>query len=465
MTTDAPALLTDFYQVTMACAHWQRGAHLQRASFSLGFRRAPFGGAYAVAAGIDAAVDHLTRWAIAEDELDFLAAQVGNDGRPLFPAGFLSFLRGQRFTGDVFAVQEGTAVFPGTPMMRVEGPLWLAQWVETPLLTLVNFHTLIATKAARVVTAAAGDPVFEFGLRRAQGFDGGLSATRAAFVGGIHGTSNAHAARLLGVPARGTHAHAWVMAHDDEAAAFHAWADAMPNNATFLVDTWDTLTGVDRAIAAAHRLRAAGHRPVGIRLDSGDLLSLSREARRRLDAAGLPEMAILASDDLDEHRIAALKAAGAPISAWGVGTRLVTGHDQPALGGVYKLGALEGPQGWVGRVKRSDNPTKISDPGRLQVRRTAGPDGLASGDTVYAIDDGPPDVPGTDLLLPQLRGGTRLRAAAHLLDAAAHARESLRHIPEIHRSLSAPEAYPVARTPSLLAARSRLLAAGATVPA
>ena len=461
MTSAAPALLTDFYEVTMAYAHWVRGAHLQRASFTLGFRRAPFGGAYALAAGIDVALDHLARWSVSEEELDFLAAQVGNDGRPLFSAPFLAFLRGQRFTGDVWAVPEGTPVFPGAPVLRVEGPLWLAQWVETPLLTLINFHTLIATKAARIVAAAAGDPVLEFGLRRAQGFDGGLSATRAAFVGGVHGTSNTHAARLLGVPARGTHAHAWVMAHDDEAAAFDGWAAAMPNNATFLVDTWDTLTGVDHAIATASRLRAAGHRPVGIRLDSGDLLALSREARRRLDAAGLHDLLILASDDLDEHRIAALKAAGAPIGAWGVGTRLVTGHDQPALGGVYKLAALKGPTGWIGRVKRSDNPAKSSDPGRLQVRRRWGPDGAAVGDTVYAIDDGPPPVPGDDLLALQLQAGVAVRPAQSVLAAAVHARTALARIPAAHRRLDGALPYPVERSPTLAATRARLLAGGA----
>src|SRR5712672_79498 len=268
-------------------------------------------------------------------------------------------------------------------MVRVTGPILHAQLVETPLLNVINFQSLIATKAARVVLAARGDPVLEFGLRRAQGFDGGLAASRAAWVGGCAATSNVMAGRLFGIPVSGTHGHSWVMAFDDELSAFRAYAEALPNNCTFLVDTYDTREGVRYAIEVGRELRARGHEMLGIRLDSGDLAWLSSEARKMLDEAGFQNARILASNELDEHLVATLKEQGAQISGWGVGTRLVTGHPDAALGGVYKLTAVRRPgEAWQPKVKLSEQPIKTSIPGVLQTRRFSG-EAEAVADVIY----------------------------------------------------------------------------------
>jgi nicotinate phosphoribosyltransferase len=261
-------------------------------------------------------------------------------------------------------------VFPHEPLVRVSGPIIQCQILESALLNIVNFQTLVATKAARVCGAAAGQPVIEFGLRRAQGIDGALAASRAAFIGGCAATSNVLAGRLFGIPVKGTHAHSWVMSFDTELESFNAYAAAMPNNCVFLVDTYDTLDGVRHAIAVGKKLREKGHKLLGIRLDSGDLAWLSIEARKLLDDAGLQDAAILASNDLDENIIASLKAQGAAITVWGVGTMLVTAYDHPALGGVYKLGAVRGADGaWQPKLKLSEQAVKVSTPGVLQVRR------------------------------------------------------------------------------------------------
>jgi nicotinate phosphoribosyltransferase len=339
------ALSTDLYQLTMAQAYRHAGRAEEEAVFHLFFRRNPFGGGFAVACGLARSLDYLEGFHFTAEDVAYLAELTGNDGRPLFDPAFLRELGELRLRCDVDAVPEGTAVFPYEPLVRVRGPILHAQLVETALLNCVNFETLIATKAARVCLAARGDEVIDFGLRRAQGPDGGLSASRAAYVGGCSGTSNVLAGRLFGLPVRGTHAHSWVMAFDTELEAFEAWARAQPNNGVFLVDTYDTLEGVRRAAEVALRLRQRGHEPIGIRLDSGDLAYLSIEARKILDAAGLQTARIMASNDLDENLIASLKEQGARIDVWGVGTRLVTGGDQAALGGVYKLGAVRPPGG------------------------------------------------------------------------------------------------------------------------
>jgi nicotinate phosphoribosyltransferase len=304
------------------------------------------------------------------DDLAYLAGLTGNDDRPLFEPAFLEHLAGMRFACDVHAIPEGTIVFPHEPLLRVTGPLLEAQMLETALLNIINFQTLIATKAARVNLAARGQPVLEFGLRRAQGIDGGLAASRAAYLGGCYATSNVLAGRLFGIPVRGTHAHSWVMCFDDELEAFRAYAKAMPNNCLLLVDTYNTLDGVRHAIEVAKEMRSRGQEMIGIRLDSGDLAWLSIEARRMLDEAGFPHASIVASNDLDEQIIASLKDQGAAIDVWGVGTRLITAFDQPALGGVYKLAALRDESGsWHYKVKLSEQAIKVSNPGILQVRR------------------------------------------------------------------------------------------------
>jgi len=384
------ALLTDLYQLTMAYGYWKSRTHDKEAVFHLFFRQSPFGGGFTLACGLTRAIGFIERLRFDEEDLAYVGSLKGNDGAALFEPAFLDELRGLRFSCDVDGIPEGTVVFPHEPLLRVRGPILQGQLLETALLNLLNFETLIATKAARVCLAAKGDSVLEFGLRRAQGIDGGLAASWAAYVGGCTATSNVLAGRLFGIPVRGTHAHSWVMSFPSEDEAFRAYAEAMPNNCVFLVDTYDTLAGVDKAIAAGRRLREQGHEMVGIRLDSGDLAYLSIAAREKLDAAGFPKAIIVASNDLDENLITSLKAQGAPIGAWGVGTRLVTGHDQPALGGVYKMSAVRRPgEPWQYTIKLSEQAIKVSNPGILQVRRYR-TGALFAADTLYDEDLGVP---------------------------------------------------------------------------
>ncbi|BDG02578.1 nicotinate phosphoribosyltransferase [Anaeromyxobacter oryzae] len=422
------ALLTDFYELTMAYAAWKSGIAGREACFTLSFRQNPFHGGFSIAAGLEHAMDLVQHLRLDEEDLAFLAEQRGADGAVLFDRGFLEALRGLEVDVDVDAVPEGTVVFPQEPLVRVSGPVIPCMLLETALLTVVNFQTLVATKAARVCLAAHGDPVLEFGLRRAQGIDGGLAASRAAYLGGCAATSNTLAGRLYGIPVRGTHAHSWVMLHDGEAEAFEAYARALPANCVFLVDTYDTLEGVRRAIDAGRRLRETGHRLLGIRLDSGDLAWLSIEARRMLDAAGFQDAVIYASNELDETIIQSLKDQGARVAAWGVGTRLVTGQGDGALGGVYKLGAVRASRAapWQHRVKVSEQAAKTTIPGLLQVRRFAAARGFladvihdellglpASAMIVDPLDptrrrEIPADTPGEDLLVPVFRRGRRV---------------------------------------------------------
>jgi nicotinate phosphoribosyltransferase len=379
------SLLTDLYLLTMAHGYWKTGKADCEAAFHLFYRRNPFEGGFAVAAGLAVAAEFIEQLRFDSDDLAYLATLEGNDGRPLFEPAFLEYLGKLEWACDVDAVPEGTLVFPYEPLVRVCGPLVQAQLLEAALLNVVNFQTLVATKAARVVMAARGEPVFEFGLRRAQGIDGALSASRAAYLGGCAATSNVLAGRLFGIPVKGTHAHSWVMCFDDELAAFRAYAQAMPNNCVFLVDTYNTLQGVQNAVIVAKELRAAGHEMVGIRLDSGDLAYLSIAARKILDDAGFPAAQIVASNDLDEHIIVSLKDQGAKIGVWGVGTRLATAFDEPALGGVYKLSAIRQPGGsWEYKVKLSEQAVKISNPGVLQVRRYSR-GGQAIGDMIFDV--------------------------------------------------------------------------------
>ncbi len=354
----------------MAYGYWKHGLSERESVFHLFFRNNPFHGGYTVACGLQTAIEYLEALRFDADDLAYLATLTGADSKPLFEAGFLDYLAQVKFTCDVDAIPEGTVVYPHEPLVRVTGPILQCQLIETPLLNIINFQTLIATKAARVCLAAAGDRVIEFGLRRAQGIDGALTASRAAFLGGCSGTSNVLAGRLFEIPVIGTHAHSWVMTFSDEQEAFDLYASAMPNNCVFLVDTYDTLDGVRKAVATGRKLRAEGHEMLGIRLDSGDLAWLSMEARKILDAGGFPNAKIVASNDLDERLILSLKQQGARIDVWGVGTKLVTAFDQPALGGVYKLGAIRDEQGlWQYRIKLSEQSIKISNPGILQVRR------------------------------------------------------------------------------------------------
>lgn len=376
-------LLTDLYQLTMAYGYWKSGVHRKEAVFNLFYRKNPFGSGYAIACGLADVVDLLRDFRFTEGDADYLGSLTGNDGQPLFERAFLDELRRLRLECSIEALPEGTAVFPFEPLLRVSGPILQAQLLETPLLNILNFQTLVATKAARICQAAEGDPVLEFGLRRSQGADGGLVASRAAYIGGCAGTSNVLAGRLFDIPVKGTHAHSWVMAFDSEPESFATYAEVLPNNCVFLVDTYDTLAGVRHAIDVGRRLREQGHEMVGIRLDSGDLSFLSIAARQLLDEAGFPDAAIVASNELDEHIIASLKAQGARIGVWGVGTKLATAFDQPALGGVYKLAAIRSPgEPWRYRIKLSEQAIKIPIPGVLQVRRFR-QDGFFAGDMLF----------------------------------------------------------------------------------
>ena len=364
------ALLTDLYQLTMAYAHWKTGSYRKEAVFHLYFRANPFAGGFTVACGLARAKEFITDFRFVDDDLTYLRTLTGQDGRPLFDLGFVEYLRELKLDCDIDAVDEGRIVFPSAPMVRVRGPIIAAQLLETPLLNVINFETLIATKAARIAIAARGEPVMEFGLRRAQGIDGALAASRAAYIGGCSATSNVLAGRLFGIPVKGTHSHSWVMAFGSEMESFEQYAAASPGNCVFLVDTFHSLDGVAHAIEVGLKLKAAGHRLGGIRLDSGDLAYLSIEARRMLDEAGFEDAAIVASNELDENIINSLREQGAKVSIWGVGTRLITGHDQSAMGCVYKLSAVKDPGGpWRSRMKLSEQAAKVSNPGIQQVRR------------------------------------------------------------------------------------------------
>lgn len=380
------ALLTDLYQLTMAYSYWKADMHEQASVFHLFFRKNPFKGNYAIAAGLQPVMDFLENFRFEADDIEYLASLKGNDGKALFEMGFLVYLGEMRFSCTVHAIPEGTPVFPHEPLLRIQGNIIQCQLLETPLLNLLNFQTLIATKAARVCHAAKGESVLEFGLRRAQGQDGALGASRAAFIGGCDATSNVLAGKLFGIPVRGTHAHSWVMSFAEEITAFETYSEAMPNNCVFLVDTYNTIEGVKKAIIVGRKLREKGYKLAGIRLDSGDLADLSQKARILLDDAGFESANIVASNDLDEYSITELKRQGAKINVWGVGTKLVTGYDQPALGGVYKLSAIrKAGEDWQYRIKLSEQIIKVSNPGILQVRRFYNKEnGQALGDMIYS---------------------------------------------------------------------------------
>src|SRR5881409_3683414 len=383
------ALTTDLYEVTMAYGYWKAGVSDYEAAFHVTFRKNPFGGQFTVACGLATAIDFLRTFHFTETEIDYLASQRGNDGKALFDSGFLDYLRNLRLSCDIDAPSEGTLVFPNEPLIRVCGPIIECQLLETALLNILNFQSLIATKAARVCLAAENDAVIEFGLRRAQGFDGGLSSARAAFIGGCAGTSNLQAGQQYEIPVSGTQAHSWIMFFENEREAFKRYAEAMPNNCIFLVDTYNSIEGIRHAIEIGSELRRQGHEMIGVRLDSGDGVALSIKARRMLDKAGFANAKIVGSGNLDEYMITDLKQRGAKIDVWGVGTKLATGQPDAALGVIYKLGAIRRPGGeWQYRIKLSEESAKTSVPSSLQVRRFLRPDGRFIADTIYEIDHG-----------------------------------------------------------------------------
>jgi nicotinate phosphoribosyltransferase len=469
-------LLTDLYQLTMAQGFWKEGISERPSVFNLFFRNPVFKGGYALNCGLQYVVDWLENFHFEPSDLDYLASLRNPDGTALFDRGFLYHLGDLKFSCDVDAIEEGRVVFPQEPLLRVKGPVLQAQLLETFLLNAINFQTLIATKAARICYAAKGDPVLEFGLRRAQGIDGGLSASRASYVGGCVATSNVLAGKIFEIPVRGTHAHSWVMAFSSEIEAFEAYANALPGNAVFLVDTYNTLKGVENAILVGKKLREKGYDLAGIRLDSGDLAYLSIEARKKLDEAGFQDTGIAASNDLDEYLIKSLKEQGAQINLWGVGTNLVSASDQPALGGVYKMTALQNEKGeWINKIKLSEQAGKINVPGVLQVKRFSDNKGLM-GDMILdenlefslpttIIDPADftkrkqilPDWESEDLLVPVFRKGQCVYNRPSLDQIRQKARLELNRLHPTIKRFENPHGYPVGLEENLYQVRAEMV--------
>mgnify|MGYP001356727975 CR=1 FL=1 len=359
------ALHTDKYEINMMYAHWMNGTMNDRAVFEAYFRKLPFGNGYAVFAGLQRIVEYIQNLRFSQDDIQYLAEQ-----EEQYDRAFLQMLREFRFRGNLYSVQEGEVVFPNEPLLRVEGTILETQLVETAILNFLNYQTLIATKASRIVRVAEGDGLLEFGSRRAQEADAAVWGARATYIAGFDATSNMLAGKLFGIPTKGTHAHSWVQGHDSEEESFMKYANALPDQVALLVDTYDTLEkGIPNAIKTAHMLERKGKRMQSIRIDSGDLAYLSKKAREQLDKAGLDYVQIVVSNDLDEHLIFNLKAQGAKVDTWGVGTRLITAEDQPSLGGVYKLVAREKNGELIPVIKISGNQEKITTPGKKEVFR------------------------------------------------------------------------------------------------
>jgi nicotinate phosphoribosyltransferase len=438
-------LLADLYELTMAASYHVHGMANQRVTFELWVRRLPACRNYLVAAGLEQAVHYLRHLSFAPEQIDYLRKH------PAFqhvPADWFESLAAFKFEGDVWAIPEGTVVFAGEPLLRVTGPFVQAQVVETYLITTLTVQTLVASKAARVTSAARGRPVFDFGSRRAHGPQAGLLAARAAYLGGCVGTSNTEAGRLLGIPSLGTQAHSWVMAFDDEAEAFRKFGEVFPASSTLLIDTYDTVQGARHALASGAAMQA-------VRLDSGDLGALSKEVRAVLDAGGRPDVQIVASGDLNEYKVRDLLAAGAPIDVFGVGTELVVSRDEPALNAVYKLVEQQTPRGSVGRVKLSSG--KKTYPHPKQVFRQSGPDGAFRGDVVARDTE---RQEGEPLLVPVLRQGELVAALPTLEECRTHCRRQLDRLPRELLSLEPAEAYSVRFSEELEAAllsRARLV--------
>ncbi|MBS0629363.1 MAG: nicotinate phosphoribosyltransferase [Verrucomicrobia bacterium] len=443
---DSLSLLTDLYEITMAYAYWKQGLKEREAVFQLFFRKYPFQGGFAICAGAQIALEYIQNFKFSEGDLSYL------EGLKLFEPAFLDYLRNLKISLDVDAMEEGTPVFPNEPLLRVKGPIIQAQIMESALLNIVNFQTLIATKSARVVHAAAGDHVVEFGLRRAQGIDGAISASRAAYIGGCHSTSNVMAGKLFGIPVLGTFAHSWVMAFEEEKEAFSTFAKTFPKSTVFLIDTYDTMKGVERAIEVVKELKIE---MIGVRLDSGDLKVLSKAVRKKLDQAGLTQAKIMATNELNEERIADLKGHGAPIALWGVGTHLVTAKDQPALDGVYKLCAVQDEKkNWQIRFKISEEMIKTTNPGILQVRRYRDDHGYVA-DMIYDLEMGPGAAivsfgeeraikkgwQSIDLLVPMLRQGKNVYDQPSLAQMRQNTGEELAKFPSSLRKLVKPELF------------------------
>lgn len=461
------ALATDLYELTMAQGYWKSGVAENEAVFNMFFRKNPFEGGFVIAAGISFLVDFIENFKFDDTDIDYLKSLKGNDGKPLFDVEFLNYLKNQRFDGDIESVPDGTLVFPNEPVLRVKGKILQAQILETAILNIINFHSLIATKAARVCLAAKGDAVIEFGMRRAHSIGGAIGASWAAYIGGCEATSNVLASKLFGIPVRGTHAHSWVQFFDTEYDAFMNYAKGAPNNGIFLVDTYDTKSGVYNAIQAGKFLVQNGYKFFGIRIDSGDLEKLSKEARKILDENGFKDTKIIASGDLDEWIIEELKSKNAPIDIWGVGTKLVTGYNEPFLTGVYKLSMVKNETGeWIPKMKLSEENAKTSTPGILQIRRYF--DGkYYSGDIIYDVTLGIEDklqkwradestrlnyddFKKHDLLIPIIQRGEKVYSPPTIIEIREKVKSELSKLKPEFKTLRCEKTYPVSLERKLL---------------
>ncbi|NBC28093.1 MAG: nicotinate phosphoribosyltransferase [Bacteroidetes bacterium] len=463
MYINRPATYTDYYELTMAQGYYLEGEEKKQVSFDYFFRKNPFHGGYTIFAGLEILLNTLNEFRFNESELGFLS----DEG---FDSDFLEFLSDFKFSGSIYAAKEGEVVFPTVPVLRVEGSIIESQLIETLLLNILNFQSLITTKASRMRLAAGSDSVLlDFGLRRSQGL-GGIHASRSALIGGFNGTSNVYSAQEFNIPASGTMAHSWVQSFDSEIESFRAYATHFPDATVLLVDTYNTLeSGVPNAITVAREMRENGHSLKGIRLDSGDLAYLSKKSRSMLDEAGFPDVKIAVSNQLDERVIASLRNQNSPIDIFGVGTRLVTGDQSPALDGVYKLSS----SGSEPRLKVSENIEKITLPGIKTVRRYINDDGsyyadgigLMGNESFTTIHD--PIFPAKQanlqtreyrpLLYEVMTNGNRTTDPASVDQSAAYCRDVLSKLPEEYKRFDNPHIYKVGVTPELLTLRDQLL--------
>ena len=465
-------MMTDLYQLTMMYGYYKCGMRDNIATFDMFYRSKGDSTHYAIMAGVEQLMEYIDNLHFDDDDIEYLR------GLNIFDEDFLTELRNFKFHGDIQAVPEGTIVFSHEPLIRVTAPIFEAQLIETALLTIINHQTLIATKASRVVQAAEGGTIMEFGLRRAQGPDAGIYGARAAIIGGCAGTSNVLTGQMYDMPAMGTHAHSWVMSFPTELDAFRKYAELFPTSCLLLVDTYDTLrSGVPNAITVFRELRERGYEPKGIRLDSGDLAYLSREARKMLDEAGFPNAIICASGDLDENLIRDLKLQGAAIDTWGVGTKLITSEDCPSLGGVYKLSAEYVDGQVVPKMKISENEVKITNPGVKKLYRIYDKDGMAVADLIALehehYDTSKPltiyDPVNTwksmtltnytmkELQVPLFRNGERVYQSPSLMEIQQHCREELSTFWDQYKRLLNPHRYKVDLSDSLWMLKNSML--------
>lgn len=471
------SMLTDLYELTMAQGLWENGKIDDQGCFTAFYRDRPFGSAFAVMCGTADIPELVENMRFTSEDIDYLGSLEAPAGGALFKPGFLDYLSSFRMHIDIDAVPEGELVFPREPMVRVTGPALECQLLETALLNTIGFQTLVATKTARVVEAAKGRPVAEFGLRRAQGPDGGMMVARASYVAGASSTSNVLAGRKYGIPVFGTHAHSWVMSFPSELEAFRAFALSSPKNCTLLIDTYDVREGIENAIVVAKEMEERGERLAAIRIDSGDLAKLSAYVRRRLDEEGLDYVKISVSNDLDEYTVQSLLDQGAPLDSFGVGTKLATCYDQPALGCVYKLSARRSSAGepWTPVVKLSEQPYKRTIPGLQHVRRYVDDQGSpvcdmiydeayldGEGSTVVAVDDAAlvADVSGftgRELLVPCVRDGRASAPRERIEVARERNRAALKALDPVYKRFLYPQSYMVAMESGLARVRDELV--------